>query len=744
MSTDDDDAGAHVNEAVDNDAAGAHANEAVDDDNADRQTSETVDAGTEENDQKSTWRDASGREGGADGYVPFDFTRSAVRRLSGMASNYFGGAAANDMNDAKAGGSEKDTAQTAALVVADDITAPIPEITIRAYDCCGSTGTMRPHAWLITHPLIAADFVGLAAQYLATSSLWEALAYPDAPKTLEELKSGKSKWNGQTPMPGILSTSNWVLFDNGGNVLFDKSDVNYTASRSSTLKAARKIAKPFFEMMLASHDEHPIPHSLERQLCIKGEFAIGATVLALRPSLNKHDVAHAREKGRFGVCYIKRFRVKDLMYEVELPWLGLGARAFLRPNQLKKTSKKPPAASVSSSTSATTMGTGMGISSILEVLTQQKRIFRDAAKAGGLEKLKRLHAEHSDIESTSNYGMTALHSAAKHGRFDAVQWLIEHGANPSIKHNGGKTPLDETRDNVSNAPDVELEQYNKVIRLLSAPAIESAQRVAQYLNGEKLDPYLEQEETKSQAVNRFTGYGLTAGKHVVSLFGAKFRLGFEVTNLAYKHGKYGLFFAFFKGDIEEIMTTVLGIWKNATRTNNVTADDIIRGVPYKLAHSEAATQLTRQNWHGSGRVDPKASMLSAKRPPIADSIWSEIGHFAILACEYAYMTPPEAQRKIEQYRGIGKELLMEPYTLVLAKTAASVDRPAFHLVAHKATKRLVLVIRGSANPLDWVANFRFKSETLFVPRVQVDGRQMHGGLRCLGRVHYVSAVCKYW
>jgi hypothetical protein len=543
-------------------------------------------------------------------------------------------------------------------------------------------------------------------------------------------------------MPGILSTSNWVLFDNDGSVLFDKSDVNYTASRTSVLKAARKVAKPFFKM-LASH-ENPIPHSLLGQLCIKGEFAIGATVLAPRPSLNKHDGAHARSKGCFGVCYIKRFRVKDLMYEVELPWLGLGARAFLRPNQLKRTRKKPPAASVANSTSATGMGTGMGISgSILEVLTRQKRIFRDAATAGGLEKLKRLHAEHSDIESTSNYGMTALHSAAKHGRFDAVQWLIEHGANPSIKHNGGKTPLDETRDHVSNAPDIEREQYNKVIRLLSAPAIESAQRVAQYLDGGRLDPYLEQEETKSQAVNRFTEYGLTAGKHVVSLFGAKFRLGFEVTNLAYKHGRYGLFFAVFSGDIEEIMTTVLGIWKNATRANNVTADDIIRGVPYKLAHSEAATQLTRQKWHGSGRVDPKALHLSAERPPIADGIWSEIGHFAILACDYAYKTPPEAQRKIEQYRGIGKELLLEPYTLVLAKTAASVDRPAFHLVAHKATKRLVLVIRGSANALDWVVNFRFKSETLFVPRVQVnkfDGRQTHGGLRCLGRVHYVSTV----
>jgi hypothetical protein len=147
----------------------------------------------------------------------------------------------------------------------------------------------------------------------------------------------------------------------------------------------------------------------------------------------------------------------------------------------------------------------------------------------------------------------------------------------------------------------------------------------------------------------------------------------------------------------------------------------------------------------SGRADPKTLHLSEERPPITEDIWGEICHYAYFACEYAHSTPPEAQRNIEQYRGVGKALLPEPHTPVLVRSGVGVERPAFHLVAHRATKQLVLVIRGSANALDWLANFRFRSETVYVPRVQVNrvnGEKVHGGLLCLGRVRgYTMASC---
>jgi hypothetical protein len=288
-------------------------------------------------------------------------------------------------------------------------------------------------------------------------------------------------------------------------------------------------------------------------------------------------------------------------------------------------------------------------------------------------------------------------------------------------------------------------EYSKVVTYLTAPPVESAQRVTKYLNEEALDRYVEQDETQSQAISRGIGYTLAAGKQVVSLFGVKFRVGFEAVNLAYQHGRYALFFAVFKGDIQEIISMVLNIMHAARIRVNITADDIIRGLPYKLAHSEAATQMRRQILHGSGRVDPKTLHLSEERPPITEDIWGEICHYAYFACEYAYSTPPEAQRNIEQYRGVSKALLPEPYTLVLVRSGVGVERPAFHLVAHRATKQLVLVIRGSANALDWLANFRFRSETVYVPRVQVNrvnGEKVHGGLLCLGRVRgYTMASC---
>jgi hypothetical protein len=84
--------------------------------------------------------------------------------------------------------------------------------------------------------------------------------------------------------------------------------------------------------------------------------------------------------------------------------------------------------------------------SIFEFATQKKRVFRDAAQNGDLEKLKGVFAKENDIESRSDYGATALHKAAAAGHAHCVEWLLENGADPTVVHKGGKTPLQQAQD----------------------------------------------------------------------------------------------------------------------------------------------------------------------------------------------------------------------------------------------------------------------------------------------------------
>ncbi len=76
---------------------------------------------------------------------------------------------------------------------------------------------------------------------------------------------------------------------------------------------------------------------------------------------------------------------------------------------------------------------------------------RKAAKAGKLEKVKKLVARGADTRSSraqvvnAEYNMgatTVLHAAAYCGHLDVVRCLVEHGAKHDATNKHGKTPLD--------------------------------------------------------------------------------------------------------------------------------------------------------------------------------------------------------------------------------------------------------------------------------------------------------------
>jgi hypothetical protein len=151
------------------------------------------------------------------------------------------------------------------------------------------------------------------------------------------------------------------------------------------------------------------------------------------------------------------------------------------------------------------------------------------------------------------------------------------------------------------------------------------------------------------------------------------------------------------------------------------------GFHTKLADNEGKhlRNLTlREELHGHGRLDPKVPNLLKYK--VADSTWQEFQHYAPMACDFAYQPAAEMQRQINLYTP--PEHRDEPYVLLLAETEQSLDRPGFFLVAHRTMKRLVLAIRGSQNPYDWLINFKFETELLLV-------KNSKGELKCIGRVH---------
>jgi len=62
--------------------------------------------------------------------------------------------------------------------------------------------------------------------------------------------------------------------------------------------------------------------------------------------------------------------------------------------------------------------------------------------AGGVEVARLLIAAGADVNRNCEHGRTALQMAAAWGHLDMVQFLIENGADPTIRDDEGMTPAD--------------------------------------------------------------------------------------------------------------------------------------------------------------------------------------------------------------------------------------------------------------------------------------------------------------
>lgn len=72
---------------------------------------------------------------------------------------------------------------------------------------------------------------------------------------------------------------------------------------------------------------------------------------------------------------------------------------------------------------------------------------RNAARTGHVDYLKKVfkHVRKEHINAGTGQGLTALHWAAARGHDDIVEFLVKHGANPTLMTNSGKTAADLTR-----------------------------------------------------------------------------------------------------------------------------------------------------------------------------------------------------------------------------------------------------------------------------------------------------------
>ena len=64
-----------------------------------------------------------------------------------------------------------------------------------------------------------------------------------------------------------------------------------------------------------------------------------------------------------------------------------------------------------------------------------------------MESLELLFAAGGRLEDRDNEGTTPLILAARAGKFEAIKWLLDHGAEIGAKDNDGKTAEDWAREN---------------------------------------------------------------------------------------------------------------------------------------------------------------------------------------------------------------------------------------------------------------------------------------------------------
>jgi ankyrin repeat protein len=92
-------------------------------------------------------------------------------------------------------------------------------------------------------------------------------------------------------------------------------------------------------------------------------------------------------------------------------------------------------------------------SSFAELLTGKKREFRDAAETGNFDKVKRLLLAGQDVNSTSDYGATALSKASARGELDMVKFLLTiEGVDVHMVHKGRRNALQEAIIQGESAP----------------------------------------------------------------------------------------------------------------------------------------------------------------------------------------------------------------------------------------------------------------------------------------------------
>lgn len=83
---------------------------------------------------------------------------------------------------------------------------------------------------------------------------------------------------------------------------------------------------------------------------------------------------------------------------------------------------------------------------------------RDAAETGNLAVLRKLLEMRLDIDSRDDLGRTALMLATLRGHSEAVDLLLEKGADPNVADKKGVTPLQAAREGKNAAIAAALER----------------------------------------------------------------------------------------------------------------------------------------------------------------------------------------------------------------------------------------------------------------------------------------------
>jgi len=78
-----------------------------------------------------------------------------------------------------------------------------------------------------------------------------------------------------------------------------------------------------------------------------------------------------------------------------------------------------------------------------DMLNMRQNTWHKAAQEGRIEVMEWLHQKPEfDINVKNSVGLTPLHFAYDENQFDAVNWLLSHGADPEVRDNKGKKPYD--------------------------------------------------------------------------------------------------------------------------------------------------------------------------------------------------------------------------------------------------------------------------------------------------------------